>query len=293
VHELNPAQPAPTPAASKVSLPPRPMVLKIDRQTARDWLDYRNDRSITHNRKLSPVVVQRYADDMRRGNWDLTHQGIAFDTEGWLIDGQHRLAAVALSGVACEFWIFPDMPRDTFDKVDGGRARQAHQLLNGPNSVVRAAAVRFLAVADGTAEPFTKRAAYARLNNTQTLAEVRKWGAALEESVRSAVTNVRRSRVVAAPHAAVLTQALYTEHASCIPAWLEGLATGAMLAETDPRLRIRSVFSSRTSASVGDRTKAYAVIVKAWNAYVTGKTVRNLSFRDDETVPAVVGFKGA
>jgi hypothetical protein len=35
-----------------------------------------------------------FAEAMRRGEWMVTHQGIAFDVHGALVGGKHRLAAM-------------------------------------------------------------------------------------------------------------------------------------------------------------------------------------------------------
>src|SRR5438046_2404287 len=48
----------------------------------------------TANRPLSRSTVRGFADAMRSGEWLVTHQGVAFDTDGVLVDGQHRLAAI-------------------------------------------------------------------------------------------------------------------------------------------------------------------------------------------------------
>ena len=53
----------------------------------------------TNNRRIRPTAVDRYACDMRAGKWDLTHQGLAFNCDGTLLDGQHRLAAIVEAGV--------------------------------------------------------------------------------------------------------------------------------------------------------------------------------------------------
>src|ERR1700744_3535283 len=58
-----------------------------------------------NNRNLKPSVVQNLATQMSRGEWETTHQGIAFDTEGYLIDGLHRLSAIVLSGVTVEMMV--------------------------------------------------------------------------------------------------------------------------------------------------------------------------------------------
>lgn len=52
------------------------------------------------NRPLRKSVVLQYAKDMRAGKWELHHQGIAFNCDGTLLDGQHRLAAVIESQVS-------------------------------------------------------------------------------------------------------------------------------------------------------------------------------------------------
>jgi hypothetical protein len=44
----------------------------------------------TTNRPLSRPVVRGFAEAMRRDEWLVTHQGIAFDVNGVLVDGQHR-----------------------------------------------------------------------------------------------------------------------------------------------------------------------------------------------------------
>lgn len=46
------------------------------------------------NRPLNLAKVSRLADDMINKKWSLTHQGIAFNNDGQLIDGQNRLNAV-------------------------------------------------------------------------------------------------------------------------------------------------------------------------------------------------------
>lgn len=48
----------------------------------------------TFNRNVSSVAVRKYAADMKNGKWRLNHQGIAFDENGVLVDGQHRLLAI-------------------------------------------------------------------------------------------------------------------------------------------------------------------------------------------------------
>jgi hypothetical protein len=61
---------------------------------AGEWL-----QANTPNRPLSKPIVKAFAEAMRRGEWVVTHRGIAFDTNGVLVDGQHRLAAIVEADV--------------------------------------------------------------------------------------------------------------------------------------------------------------------------------------------------
>lgn len=55
------------------------------------------------NRKLRPGVVERYAAQMRDGGWLLTAEPIMLSPEMRLLNGQHRLRAVMLSGKGATF----------------------------------------------------------------------------------------------------------------------------------------------------------------------------------------------
>ena len=57
------------------------------------------------NRDLSSANISKFARDMIEGKWSLTHQCIAFDCLGNLIDGQHRLHAIIESGEPVEMYV--------------------------------------------------------------------------------------------------------------------------------------------------------------------------------------------
>lgn len=77
-------------------------VMTITPEIAERYLkhNYKGNRPVTWSR------VESMASDMRDGAWEVTHQGICFDIHGDLIDGQHRLRAVILSGVTVQILVF-------------------------------------------------------------------------------------------------------------------------------------------------------------------------------------------
>lgn len=84
----------------------------------------------THNRKLRPSVVRRYARDMTAGRWLLTHQGVAFAAGHVLVDGQHRLAAVVESGASVVMRVFLNVPLATQAVVDDMEGRSVADRFN-------------------------------------------------------------------------------------------------------------------------------------------------------------------
>lgn len=77
-------------------------------------------------RAIRPAKVAQYAADMRDGRWSLTHQGIAFDAEGRLVDGQHRLSAVVKAGVAVDVLVTRGVGAEAFVGMDRGMLRAAY-----------------------------------------------------------------------------------------------------------------------------------------------------------------------
>ena len=99
-------------------------VLAIAPQLAESWLAGK-----APNRRLRKRVVERYANDMRAGQWRMTHQGIAFDETGALIDGQHRLAAIVRANMTVEMLVVRGIPRESQLDMDQHAKRGADDAL--------------------------------------------------------------------------------------------------------------------------------------------------------------------
>lgn len=80
------------------------------------------------NRPLRDGAVKKHARAMVAGRWDLSHQGIAIDTDGRLIDGQHRLHAVVQAGVPVRMLVAMDVPKVAMQHIDTGTARTARDI---------------------------------------------------------------------------------------------------------------------------------------------------------------------
>lgn len=100
-------------------------VVDVTPAIAEKWLakNHEDNRAVVWHR------VEAFANDMRAGAWKLTHQGVAFDEEGRLIDGQHRLQAVVHAGVTVRMLVLRGVG-EFGDPIDCGRPRSI-ALLSG------------------------------------------------------------------------------------------------------------------------------------------------------------------
>ena len=85
------------------------------------------------NRKISPMVVERFAEDMRRNKWSLNGETIKiFATDGELpvlLDGQHRLSACVKAKKAFTTAVaYVDSP-SAFSTIDCGKNRSAGDIM--------------------------------------------------------------------------------------------------------------------------------------------------------------------
>lgn len=81
------------------------------------------------NRSVRRGVVTRYREDMVNGRWHLAGDPIRFDVDGRLIDGQHRLHAVAAAGVPVQFIIGRGFQKEVQAVLDQGATRNAADVL--------------------------------------------------------------------------------------------------------------------------------------------------------------------
>lgn len=77
----------------------------------------------TQNRRPRESSIKRIARSMERGSFRITHQAIAFDESGILIDGQHRLEAIVRTGKPQWMLVVTGLKPMTREVTDTGTAR--------------------------------------------------------------------------------------------------------------------------------------------------------------------------
>lgn len=88
---------------------------------------------LAHARNPRPLN-QRHVEDfvrhMENGTFELTHQGIALCANGWLVDGQHRLAAIVKTGREVKMCVARGLSARAIVMTDRGNRRKNSVVLN-------------------------------------------------------------------------------------------------------------------------------------------------------------------
>lgn len=100
-------------------------VINITPDQAMRWLE-----GNVKNRPVNQSHVNRLAEEMTAGRWKLTHQGIAFDVNGTLQDGQHRLWAIVMSKCTVPMAVAFNVASDAITCIDCGKGRSVVDRMN-------------------------------------------------------------------------------------------------------------------------------------------------------------------
>lgn len=87
-------------------------------ETAAEWLEH-NDS----NRNQREGSIAKYARSIANEDWLITGEGVKFDWNGRLVDGQHRLKAIVKAGVGAWMFVFRHLNPDVQAVLDTGIRR--------------------------------------------------------------------------------------------------------------------------------------------------------------------------
>jgi len=234
------------------------------------------------NRKSQPYLVQQFADIILNGEWEFSHQGVAFDTDGKLIDGAHRLKGLQLAAktdpeVEVPIIVWYNVPSSrTVDVVRRRSLADVLTMKGYPNTNVLAAAGRLCYIfekADWT-KPWSN-AYWSSTRPNRTVLE--DWIATNREAMDEAVrVGSQLSALFTPTGAAAAYYVCKKEFPNAdIAGFLVGVRYGEELKRTDPRFALRSwAINRRDDGSHSVGYEHMAVIIKAFNAYREGRPLQ-------------------
>jgi hypothetical protein len=244
-------------------------VVLVTPDVAQKWLE-----GNTHNRTLRQSTVERYARDMTEGRWRKTHQGIAFDSDGVLIDGQHRLWAIFTAGVEIEMLVTYGLDMSAQEVIDGGEVRQARDTL-----VLRGEGVSqvMVGVAKMLAQQTRKQWNPTR---TETVEVFEEHAEAIKFAGSAFPRHVRGIRIV--PVLTPVARAFYTEPQTMLLTFGRVLCDGVSTSlDEAPIILLRNWLLEKTPK----RADVYGKAERALWAYLNNQPIKTLYKAENELFP--------
>lgn len=251
---------------SKPSAPTHPMkptltmdLVLVTPQMAEEWLEKN-----TKNRTLNQTRVCTIAEDISRGSFLTTHQGVAFGVDGALLDGQHRLAAIVKAQAPVWLFVARDVPDGSMPVIDSGRSRSLGDRASLTEGWANGS--RVMAVARLLAQV---EAGNTTVGDSRIFDVARREHAGIEWVVGLKLRQMRSAPILTA---LVLARPVVDE--AKLREFAERLEDGVMLSPGSPILALRHSLekngASKGSRELGGRSAILRRVLCALHAFITG-----------------------
>jgi hypothetical protein len=246
----------------------------ISPAVAADWLKVN-----LNNRAVSSSMVSFLVKEIRAGRWLYDGNPIRFDWDGNLIDGQHRLMAIAEGGFTVESDVIAGMDPRVKEVVDTGRQRSTGDVLTMKGfsyGKMFGAALRLL----HDWEMFGLNSRRARISN-QEIIDLANDNPDLMESVKF----VGHRFVGMAPGSALAVCHFLFAKFDSLEArrFIDDLQYGSGLSVDDPVYLLREKLLRNKSYKVKGTDRVIEVMslsIKAWNYRRKNESVKSLFWRN-------------
>lgn len=247
----------------------------------------------TSNRPLSMKHVQSLAGSIERGEWMFTGESIKMSESGCLLDGQHRLSAVVMSGEPIEILVITGLPDESFHAIDvGGKKRGLSDVLaiaGEKNYTVLSSALNVIKAWEVNQEQIISYGQFSSQQVEEVLS--RHPDIRIHASIRDGVKAMMHPSLACA-----LSYLFSLVNADKNEIFFDKLQHGIGLEKGSPILLLRDrLFLNKSSKSKLPKREIAALVIKAFNAFEQGKTMGVLRWAENEKFPLIAGlnkFKG-
>lgn len=258
----------------------------ISSETAAQWLEiYKGP-----NRRTSDGQVLKFQSDMEAGRWHFEGAPIKISKTGKLLDGKHRLTALANTVPAMElpFVVIRGLEDDAQLYMDQGQTRTVGQQLSlrgiQCGTLYGGVAKLYLEWTRGRLFRSTSRGTTSKPEQTEWVLH--------NQEILSALAETGFQQVDAPPSVVgAFTLAVLQINPARAVKFIRALVSGASLSEGDPILALdRRLRNIRRSGVKVSQREYLAYFIKAWNAWVMGDRLQKLQLTNltEESFPELL-----
>lgn len=250
----------------------------------------------TQNRKVNQHRVTRYANEMANGRWcEDTGEMIKIAIDNTLIDGQHRLLAVIKSKSNINMHICSEMKNEVFPFIDTNKVRNASDVLSiegVKNATNKAAFIQsyhqYMVVNSNAMKLSTDN----NLTANQVLSFYRQNKDFVDNTIREATNYYNKfQRVLDFGLVSFFTGVLCKFDERLGSSFMRELCEGVDVTNDVIIILRNRLITEKLSTRKSNKSVIRALIIKAWNAYYLGKTLRVIKFNPEtEEYPKILGL---
>lgn len=248
----------------------------------------------TVNRPIRKSKVAEYADDMLKGNWRYTGDSIKISRDGELLDGQHRLKAILISGKTVEIEMITGLEEDIFRHLDKGVKRTITDGLSirGFKNTHNIAAIAKILMHHESFEDKKNFTIKAREMNFE-LEEVEKYLDIHYDEIGYVYKQLKKTLIAkkCGSSSTFIAAVALCRRANEKKAdeFIELLNKGSIV-ESCPVFQLKEKLVWRNYANNAKskdkiRTEMFALTVKSFNYFVTNKTTKSFAWRNNGEYP--------
>jgi len=285
--------------ATKKNDEPYAEMIEITPKMAMDWLSAVPD----YQRKIDERHVNKLVMAIQRKEWRLNGASIVFNERGDLIEGQHRLTAIARSGQTVPSFVVTGVAKDdlTFASLGDVKARKVTDFLYTKEVNNVAAVLRYIWFLENKLLSLAIRGSgidnQNKLPKSPPVAEIVKLGKKHADAISEMVAPLSQARRLTRGGAWIVFLMYYFHHyrpqeeAVKVAEFFSRLSDGVGLDATSPILHLRNRCSERSGNFQLSLHVRQALILKALNYHLDGKKIDRLTFNSDrEEFPPLRGY---
>lgn len=247
-------------------------LMYITSEMAAQWLElYRGP-----NRRTSEGQVLKFQSDMESGRWHFEGAPIKISKTGKLLDGKHRLTALAntVPGMELPFVVIRGLEDDAQLYMDQGQTRTVGQQLGlrgiQGGTLYGAVAKLYLEWTRGRLFRSTSRGTTSKPEQTEWVLN--------HQDILGKLAATSFQQIDAPPSVVgAFVLAVLQIHPERADKFIRSLVSGASLSEGDPILALdRRLRNIRRSGVKVSQREYLAYFIKAWNAWVMGDRLQKL-----------------
>jgi hypothetical protein len=251
---------------------------------AQEWLEGNVD-----NRNLREPRVLGHSQVLQRGEWELTGDCLVFDEDGTLLNGQHRLSAVVVTGIPARFVILRGVPAKAQEVMDTGLSRTLGDQLQRRGvpyyTYVSSALFWLHRMAYSEATGVAHYDSPSNRPSFRQLLSIYEANKELSDEAPRIGRHVNNLKVRAGATLAIYHRLKQLDAENIdeeVDLFFDKLVTGAELKASDPIFRLREwCLEDAAKRATKGRAPDYryvAYVITAWNKWRVGEPIRQLKW---------------